>query len=79
MALHHRDEDQRLPFQVTICKARLNITLVLTVAANPDSSELFPLYSSVDEKRHSSSREEKDTPHPGSRSDKISLAGKVET
>lgn len=72
VALHHRDEDQHLPFQATVCKAKLNITLALTVVANPDSSELF-------DKRHSSAREGKDTPHWGFRGDKISLAGKVET
>lgn len=53
--------------------------LVLTVAANPDSSKLFALHRDVDEKRHSSSREEKDTLYVGFRGDKISLADKVET
>lgn len=78
-ALHHRNEDQHVPFQATVCKAGVNITLVLTVVANPGSSKLFALHWGVDEKRHSSSKEEKDTLYLGFRGDKISLADKVET
>lgn len=79
VALHHRDEDQHLPFQAKICKAKLSFTLILTVVANPDLTELFSLHRGIDEKRHSSAREGKDTPHWAFRGDKISLAGKVET